>query len=156
MKTMKATSPKDRNAQGGSILLEALIGILIFSLGILGLMGLQAASIRNTTEAKYRSDAAFFSDKVIAEMWATTTDTTTRQALYGPGGASRTAWIAEVQAPGSGLPSIASTPQPSITFGAVPGAANDDLVTVTVTWQGPAEPIAHQYISTARINSKNY
>ena len=152
---MKSMSKfESKKTQHGSILLEALIGILIFSLGILGLMGLQAASIRNTTEAKYRSDAAFFADKVIAEMLATTTDTTTRSNNYSAGGASYNAWFGELYAQATGLPRIAgTTPVPTIIFGAAP---NDDLVTVTVTWQAPAEPISHRYVATTRINSKNY
>src|SRR3954453_16828459 len=56
-------------AERGSILLEALIGILVFSLGVLGLVGLQAASIKNTSEARYRTQAAYLTDQLIAQMW---------------------------------------------------------------------------------------
>ena len=41
--------------QAGVMLIEALIGILIFSIGILALIGMQGAAIRNTTDARYRS-----------------------------------------------------------------------------------------------------
>ena len=44
--------------QAGVMLIEALIGILIFSIGILALLGMQGAAMRNTTDAKYRSEAA--------------------------------------------------------------------------------------------------
>jgi len=37
--------------QAGVMLIEALIGILIFSIGILALLGMQGAAIKNTTDA---------------------------------------------------------------------------------------------------------
>lgn len=42
----------------GIALIEALIGILIFAFGVLGLMGLQAAMTKAQTSAKVRADAA--------------------------------------------------------------------------------------------------
>jgi type IV pilus assembly protein PilV len=55
--------------QRGVMLIEALLGMLIFSLGILAIMGLQAFSIKNTIEAKYRTEASFLANQIIAEMW---------------------------------------------------------------------------------------
>lgn len=57
-------------AQRGVMLIEALLGILIFSLGIMALIGLQAQSIRNSSEAKYRADASFLADQIIGRIWA--------------------------------------------------------------------------------------
>lgn len=62
--------PRRRRDQSGAMLLEALIAILIFSLGILAIIGLQAQSIRNSAEAKYRSDAAYLANQLIGRMWA--------------------------------------------------------------------------------------
>ncbi len=66
---MKAQTRR-RNSQSGAMLLEALIAILIFSLGILAIIGLQAQSIRNSAEAKYRSDASYLANQLIGRMWA--------------------------------------------------------------------------------------
>lgn len=66
---MKAKSLR-RYSQSGAMLLEALIAILIFSLGILAVIGLQAQSIRNSAEAKYRSDASYLANQLIGRMWA--------------------------------------------------------------------------------------
>ena len=57
-------------SQRGSMLLEALIAILLFSMGILGLMGLQAIALKNTADAKYRTEAAFLANQIIGQMWA--------------------------------------------------------------------------------------
>ena len=56
--------------QGGIVLLEALVALLIFSLGILALVGLQAAMIKNTSDNKYRADASFLAQERIGRMWA--------------------------------------------------------------------------------------
>lgn len=59
-----------RRHQSGVMLLEALIAILVFSLGILAIIGLQAQSIRNSSEAKYRADASFLANQLIGYMWS--------------------------------------------------------------------------------------
>ena len=56
--------------QQGAVLLEALIAILIFSMGILALVGLQAAMLQNTTDSKFRSDASYIAQQRIGRMWA--------------------------------------------------------------------------------------
>ncbi len=59
-----------KRSQGGIILIEALIAILIFSMGILAIIGLQAQSVRNSSEAKYRADASFLVNQIIGRLWA--------------------------------------------------------------------------------------
>lgn len=59
-----------KHPQQGSILIEALIAFLIFSVGILGVIGLQASTINTTLEARYRTDAAFLANQMIAQIWA--------------------------------------------------------------------------------------
>jgi type IV pilus assembly protein PilV len=56
--------------QQGSMLLEALIAVLIFSLGILALVGLQGTMIKNTGSSKYRADASYIAEQRIGAMWA--------------------------------------------------------------------------------------
>jgi type IV pilus assembly protein PilV len=52
------------------MLLEALISIAIFSIGVLGLIGLQAAAIKNADDARQRAVAAFYGNQLISRMWA--------------------------------------------------------------------------------------
>lgn len=60
----------NRPRQQGVALLEALIAILIFSFGVLGIVGLQATMVTNTTDAKYRADASYIAQQRIGQMWA--------------------------------------------------------------------------------------
>lgn len=64
------TSPKALATQQGIVLLESLIAILIFSVGILALVGVQAVMIKNTNDSKYRADASFIAQQKIGLMWA--------------------------------------------------------------------------------------
>jgi type IV pilus assembly protein PilV len=57
-------------SQQGVVLIEALIAILIFSLGVLAIVGLQANMIQNTAESKYRSEASYIAQARIGQMWA--------------------------------------------------------------------------------------
>ena len=57
-KLQKRSKPISLN-QKGSVLLEALIAILIFSFGILAISGLQGAMMKNTTDATFRSEASY-------------------------------------------------------------------------------------------------
>ncbi|BAN35933.1 hypothetical protein SCD_n02124 [Sulfuricella denitrificans skB26] len=130
--------------QRGSVLLEALIAILIFSMGILALIGMQAAAISNVSDAKYRSDAAFLANQVIGEMWANQPNITSY--AYGGTGtppAVLTNWVARVQ---STLPG-ATANAPTIAIGA------NNLVTITVSWQPPKTPVAHRHQVITQINN---
>ncbi|MDP2792888.1 MAG: hypothetical protein Q8O25_02215 [Sulfurisoma sp.] len=50
------------------MLIEALVAAIIFAVGILALIKLQAEGIRQTTESKVRSDASYLADKVLGDL----------------------------------------------------------------------------------------
>lgn len=58
-----------RAYQSGMGLLEALIGILIFSLGILAMVAMQAASVNAVADAQYRIEAVNSANQLLSEMW---------------------------------------------------------------------------------------
>jgi type IV pilus assembly protein PilV len=134
---------RPRDSQAGVMLIEALIGILIFSIGILALIGMQAAAMRNTTDAKYRSEAGFLANQIISQMWVDRallpSYDTTNAAAYAP----RDTWKTKV---GSLLPQGTGV----ITVGAA--APDTDLVTVTVSWTQPGETQTRKFEMTNRIN----
>jgi type IV pilus assembly protein PilV len=134
--------------QGGVMLLEALIALLIFSVGILAIVGMQASAFQDVGEAKYRTDAAFLANQVIADMWSNA------QALddycYDGTGSPPPAiasWVATVEAR---LPGASAHP-PIITRDNATNA-----MTVTVSWQQArdksASAPAHSYRAVAYIN----
>lgn len=56
--------------QSGFTLLEVMISVLVLSIGLLGLAGLQASGLRNNHSAYLRSQAVFYSYDIIDRMRA--------------------------------------------------------------------------------------
>jgi len=56
-------------SQRGVVLLEVLISILLFSLAVLAIVGLQASMVKSTTDAKFRADASYVAQRVIGNIW---------------------------------------------------------------------------------------
>ena len=69
-KLMQFKSMQPNSNEQGMVLLEALIAILIFSMGVLALVGLQANMLKNTTDSKYRADASYIAQQRIGTIWA--------------------------------------------------------------------------------------
>ena len=149
--------------QSGVMLLEALIGILIFSIGILAMVGLQSLSIKNQADAKYRADASYFANQILGQMWAdranvtngnyqhhpTTTGPTSNCNFSGAAStlANVTTWTGKVAA---ALPGAASTKQQIIIDNTNPATPNK--VTVVVCWKAPQETTWHNYLAITNIN----
>lgn len=58
-----------RPTQTGAMLLEVLVAILIFSFGVLALVGLQGSMTRAQTEAELRAEASFLANEALGIMW---------------------------------------------------------------------------------------
>src|SRR5258707_11034991 len=74
--------PRTTRRQGGVMLLEALIAILIFSIGILAVVGMQATAMKAVTDARSRSEAALYANQLLAQIW---TDAVNASAYDYPG-----------------------------------------------------------------------
>jgi len=57
-----------RGSEGGFLLIEVMLAILIFSIGILAVVGLQAVMIKNSTDARYRAIASYVAEQRIGEI----------------------------------------------------------------------------------------
>lgn len=130
---MKAvTKQSSPYSQQGVVLLEALIAILIFSMGVLAVVGLQAAMIKNSTDAKFRSEAGLIAQQRIGLIW---TDPANSSAFL-------------ESAPGTDISTVLpggtrTTEQVS------PGEFR-----VTINWTPPSEtgsPVTHTYVTVARV-----
>jgi len=132
--------------QDGSVLLESLVAILIFSFGVLGLIGILASSIRATNDARYRAEAANLANAVIGDMWATAPADLGPQ--FGPDGPRLVAWQSQV----AGLLPAANGANAPLIDLAQPGLSlQSRSVVVTVFWQLPGETVRHQVLVTAQI-----
>lgn len=136
----------------GFVLIEALVSIAIFSFALIGLVGLQSASVAAATDAKFRSDASYLSTQIIGQIWSDRPNIVNYNHLNtgtpcAPGGAATTNpavlnWLAEVAAT---LPGAQSGVQ-TLAVGA------DNTVTVVVCWKRAQDVGYHQQVTVAQIN----
>ena len=151
--------------QTGSMLLEGLIAILIFSVGILAIVGMQAAAIKASSDAKYRSEAGLLANEIIGRMWVSDrTQATLQTAFSSPGGTAYQAWAWGGSASTSGTQ---TAPASGTVLGTLPGSQGNpptvaivsittttppsSQVTITVFWQAPGDTTAHRYTTIAQI-----
>lgn len=158
--TMNLSKP--RNAQSGVVLLEALIAVLIFSFGVLGIVGLQATMLTGVADAKYRTEASFFANRLLGEMATADRDTAAAMAVFAsPGGARYSAWYNDIQNTNVtggllGLPGVTATANaPTVTINTINNPLGRPVrhdVTINVFWQAPGQPM-HRHVVTASITT---
>jgi len=143
------------NRQRGFTLIEVLVSVLIFTLGILGLVGMQASAIKFSTDAHQRAQATFLADQLLARMLIAD-PTTSATFAHKPGGTTGCAptgvastnaivleWLAEVTA---AFP-LAATDKQQIVITGVP--ANE--VTVKLCWQNRPSDAPHTLEVSNRV-----
>lgn len=139
---------RSASKQKGVTLLESLIGILLFSIGILAVVAMQVVAVRSVAESKYRMDASFLANEIIGQMWANRANLAAY--TYTGGGTvppALTGWVTKVNTTLAGAADNPST----ISF-------VGREVTVTIFWQHPEEanlavrPPPHRYVAIASIN----
>lgn len=144
--------------QRGVLLLETLIALLIFSVGILALVGLQALAIRQVADAKLRSDASYLANQIIAQMWidrsnladyvhqASGTNCTFTGSVAPISNTNFYDWLGASNLEGTvlwALPNAAVQVQVQ---------TSTNLVTVTLCWRAPQENQTHNFTATALIS----
>jgi type IV pilus assembly protein PilV len=166
-----------RCRQRGVFLIEALIAILIFSIGILSLVAIQTAAMTAQNDAQFRVEAANFADQMMSQIWLNvarnsgTVDTaslgafkyqttTASTCTYSPTASDPTthalvtAWVNSIGHAGTGLPGpiskINSLPMQQILVDTTVAAYNK--VTVTVCWQSPLDASPHHHTLVSFIN----
>jgi type IV pilus assembly protein PilV len=139
------------SSQRGAMLLESLIAILIFSLGILAIVGLQAGAVKLSSDAKYRSDANLLVNQIIGQMWVSDRTATTLQTDFQTGGAKYTTWKSDVAAALPGVTGVvANQPKVKIIANGNTNPASS-TVTVEVFWQMPGDATQHKAVGIAQI-----
>jgi type IV pilus assembly protein PilV len=137
---MRSLRPRSRRSQRGIALIEALVAILIFAFGIVGLVGMQANMTRAQGASKSRADASYLAAQVLGKMWA---DRTNLAQYSTSGGCSSYQpckdWTDKVAAT---LP--AGTAQIAVT----PGTGD---VSLQIRWSTASEG-THAHVLTTTIN----
>jgi type IV pilus assembly protein PilV len=124
-------------ADRGFMLIEALVALLIFAFGVLGIVGLQASMTKAQTQSRFRADASILAQQAIGAMWADTTNLASYATASCAGYARCNEWATRVS---TALPNGAAT----VDLSASP------VVVISITWTPPNEQL-HTYTTTSAI-----
>jgi len=157
--------------QSGMALLEALIGILIFSIGILAMVAMQAASVSAVADAQYRIEAVNAANQLLSQIWVNIDRTSAVSAQaslmtfeHQTGGvpascdfsgapgtnAAVTAWLNHLNTGRSGAPLLPGTKPAMQQIDIDTGVSN--RVTITLCWQAPGDTTPRRHTMVAYVN----
>lgn len=111
--------------QRGSALVESMIAVLLFSIGIVALLRVLGVAIKDSGDVENRAIAATVADETVGRMWVDRANL----AAYEEDAAA-----------------IADLPGGTRTV-----EVNGNVVTVTINWQPPGEARVREHVLTARL-----
>ena len=141
-----------RSYQSGGGLVEGLMSLVVLSVGILGLIGMQATLIQDNTESRVRMQAGFFATSVLGMAAANpenvgcfiVNSAQSVPCISPDAQAQATSWTDQV---GSALPGSATVP-PSVAYDAASGQ-----LTVTLRWQMRGDTTVHNFIAATQVSA---
>ncbi len=119
----RKASASRRAGQRGMLLLEMLVAVLLLSLGLLGLVGLQSAVVANSINAEDRTQAALLANELVSTMWA--------QGTVNVAAADYTKWQTKV--------SSTTMRGVNATGTSGPDPNNPGVTLITITWKAPTK-----------------
>jgi type IV pilus assembly protein PilV len=152
--------------EAGALLVEALVAILLFSVAILGLVGLQVVAIGTVRDTHYRSEASYLANQLVGLMWTHLDRRTPDAAIdtfcafamsatLAPGCPVRVVGTpAILQAKADWLASVAKAlPNADAAAQRVEVDAIDGKrVVVTLSWRAPQDVAPRRHVVTANVN----
>jgi len=168
-----------QSSQRGVFLLEVLIAVVIFAIGILAMISMQAVSIAAQNDSQYRAEAEHLIDQLTSQMRISvghdavtgnvvaadfsafahqpTTDSTCNFSGSASTSALVTGWIGTVRGLDGGGNPVAGKGLPGVTDARVQILANSatagiNQVRVTLCWQAANDKAAHSHSVVAYID----
>lgn len=140
-----ATRPGNRPLRyRGSVLVEGLMAVLVFSVALVALLLLLSSALRESGNAYLRSHASLLATELIERMWHGDRSLAGLQSRFADTEESEYAqWLADAKRELPGIRADALRPQ--LTIGA------DRSVTLVLHWQSPGDADAHQLVMHTRI-----
>jgi type IV pilus assembly protein PilV len=160
-----------RSRQSGFFLIEALVAILIFSIGVLGMVALGGTAMGAQTDARYRTDAAALADEMastilvnVARDSAANFTASLLTFQHRPTGATcnfgggdtaepnTLAWLARVSTQGPNLPGLPNAAINNQQILIDTSATGFMRVLITLCWQAPNDQAMRQHVLVTYIN----
>lgn len=132
-------SQSPRHQEAGFAIIDVLMAILLFSVGILGLIGLQGAMTKTQLEGKVRADASYLANELVAQIWSDTININSYSESGCEGYAPCSAWQSKV-----------TSSLPDGTGDVTTNSSGD--VTITITWTNTAGD-QHRYVTQTTVSA---
>jgi type IV pilus assembly protein PilV len=136
-------APLASSRTAGSALIESLLALVVFSVGLLSLLMLLTSALKQSDNARYRSEASFLASDLIGQMWSGDRTLQSLQQRFDSASDTYQRWLVRVQ---STLPGVtADRNQPELKI--------DDSrnITLTLHWQSPSDTEQHQLVVVTRL-----
>lgn len=132
-----------RRLAGGFMLIEVLVSVLLFSVGVLAMVGLQANMTKAQSAAKTRTDAAYLARELVGVMWSDLNNLSLYHSTGCAGYSRCSSWASKVthELPGA---------QTTITVDPDPSKAGD--VTIRIQWTD-TDGESRNYTTVTTINA---
>lgn len=130
--------------QQGGTLLEGLLAIALFSVGVLSLLFLLSAALTETGNARYRSEASMLASDLISQMWTGDRSLEAlRKRFMDPASGDYQRWLNSVHEQLPGTSHNLNLPEVSI----------DDKrkVAILLKWQAPGDGKTHRLLTLTTI-----
>ena len=138
--------------QSGSFIIEALISLILFAIGLMGLLALSAQGLNQVGQSKARNDASYMVGELLSEMWVSAnvnlTTWSTRLTTVVPG-ATGTVYLSTCDCAAT-VTNVCATPA----SGTI-AVANPQAVTVCVTWSDLKDPTNPRRYQASSMITRN-
>ncbi|MFM7524825.1 MAG: hypothetical protein ACKO4M_11795 [Betaproteobacteria bacterium] len=127
----------------GSALIESLLALLVFVVGLLSLLVLLTSTLKQTDNARYRTEASLLASDLVSRMWSGDRSLDALRARFDPVAEEYQQWLTQVQA---SLPGVTQDKnQPNLVI--------DDTRTVSLTlrWQAASDTVQHHLAVVTRL-----
>lgn len=127
----------------GSALIESLLAVFVFSVGLLSLLALLTATLKESDNARYRSEASLLATDLVSRMWSGERSLSSLRQRFDPLADEYQRWLQRVQ---SALPGVTENRN-------LPVLEIDDerIITLTLQWQIPSDTQQHQLVVVTRL-----
>jgi type IV pilus assembly protein PilV len=137
-----------RTCQTGSALIEGLTAVTIFSLGIMGVIGLQASVLENNAQSQIRAEASYLAQEIMGVAMADAANVACYTVNPASGACTNPvaqAAVADWQARVLDTLPGADAQLPAVILDA------DGTFTVTLQWKRQTDDTWNNYVSTTNI-----
>jgi Tfp pilus assembly protein PilV len=134
--------------QSGSFIIESLVSVLIFAVGLIALMGMAGQAVNQVGQTKFRNDASNLAEELTGQIWVSSStpadfaitedDPYTTCPTVNAASAASSDWLARAK---STLPK-----------GCAAIVVNGTQVDIDISWADTKnEGVRHHYLTSAQI-----